>query len=138
MPTINRLTLERGRAKYAYDCAIEGKGIAKHKEYKQYVKKTLPMIKTNGLGATLAFIKSKSEVKQESKGYAYFTLNEHLKSWLSQGGLININTDDDLVKAVISTQTSAEYRAITIEVLAFLKWLKRFAEGLIEGEAADD
>lgn len=138
MPDVNRLTLERGRAKYAYDCAIEGRGIVKHKEYKQYVKKTLPMIKTNGLGATLAFIKSKSDPNEQAKGYAYYKLNEHLKCWLNQGSLISVNIDDDLVKAIISIETSAEYRAITIEVLAFLKWLRRFVEGLIEGEVIGD
>ena len=32
------------------------------------------------------------------------------------------------------TQNSNEYRAITNEVMALFTWLRRFAEGLIEGE----
>jgi len=40
---------------------------------------------------------------------------------------------NDLVKWVISCDSST-YRYITQEILAFLNWLKRFAEGLIEEE----
>jgi len=40
---------------------------------------------------------------------------------------------NDFVEWVISCDSS-KYRYITKEILAFLNWLKRFAEGLIEVE----
>ncbi|HBK54138.1 MAG TPA: type III-B CRISPR module-associated protein Cmr5, partial [Syntrophomonas wolfei] len=42
-----------------------------------------------------------------------------------------------LVKCLISLP-SVEYRTATVEVLALFNWLRRFAEGLIEGVVEDE
>ena len=91
------------------------------------------LIKTTGLGSTFAFIKSKS-----SKD-AYQLIYNQTKQWLNKDDkkLIDIKENDDLVDKIISLD-SPEYRAVTIEVLAFFNWLRRFADGLIEGEAGDE
>jgi CRISPR-associated protein Cmr5 len=126
-----RTGLEQGRAKVAYGFATEGKqgkDGAKSKEYKSYCKKIPMMIKTNGLGATYAFMKS--------KGGTYTLLYQQTYEWLQQDdklGIFNSAQSDDLVEIIIS-QNSAEYRYLTIEVLALFNWLRRFAEGLIDGE----
>lgn len=99
------------------------------KEYKAYVKKIPMMIKTNGLGATLAFVKSK-EKKKIAYELIYNQLGERLRSQMLIG-------NGDLVNEVIN-QSSSEYRAITVETLALFNWLRRFAEGLIQGEADGD
>ncbi len=78
MPESNRVGLERGRAKFAYDKANSA---ITNKEYKQWAKKVPMMIKTNGLGATLAFLKSKEKDKQgklTEKGLLY----QHISDWL--------------------------------------------------------
>ncbi|ACF13408.1 CRISPR-associated protein, Cmr5 family [Chloroherpeton thalassium ATCC 35110] len=137
MPEVNRLSLERGRAKFAYDCAVDGSKINKKKEYKSYVKKLPMLIKVNGLGASISFINSKSEKDQNKKGYSYYLLSNHLTEWLTKSGTISLQENQGLADFIIS-QPSQKYRHITIEVLAFLAWLKRFAEGLIEGEAEGD
>jgi len=131
--------LEQGRAKFAYDCALNGSKIAKKKEYKSYVRKVPMLIKTNGLGSTFAFIKSKSSNDQSKTGYAYHLIYEQTKQWLKKDekSLLSINENDDLVEKIISLD-SPEYRAITNEVLAFFNWLTRFAEGLIEEEAENE
>ncbi|GBE54825.1 CRISPR system Cmr subunit Cmr5 [archaeon BMS3Bbin15] len=131
--------LEQGRAKFAYDCAKKGSEIEKRKEYKSYVKKIPMLIKTNGLGATFAFIKSKSTSDKKKAGYAYQLIYNQTKDWLKNDNkrLLNIGKDDDLVEKIISLD-SVEYRTVTIEVLAFFNWLKRFAEGLIEEEAGNE
>jgi len=124
MATIQKL--ESGRAEFAYKCAKEG--ISLGKEYKSYVKKIPMLIKTNGLGATFAFMKA--------KGGTYDTIYKQTYKWLKEDnklGLFKQNENEDLV-AVIIKQKSAEYRALTNEVMAFFAWLKRFAEGLIEGD----
>lgn len=122
----NLQILEQGRAEFAYRKAQEG--INKHgKEYKQYAKKLPMLIKTNGLGPTLAFIKS--------KGGTYETLYNHIAEWLKKDikfGIFNDqNKSKDLLEAIISLN-SPEYRAVTNETIAFLTWLKRLADGLID------
>ena len=125
MKTINKL--ENGRAAFAYQCAEKGKklGEKKSKEYKSYVKKIPMLIKTNGLGATVAFMKS--------KGGTYDTIYNQLAEWFrKEENPIKFEVKD-LAKDVCEMD-SQQYRAITKETLAFFNWLRRFAEGLIEGE----
>jgi CRISPR-associated protein Cmr5 len=137
MPEIKRNAIERGRAKFAYDCVTEVVAISKNKEYKAYAKKLPMMIKTNGLGAALAFCRSKISDDTSKSGYAYKKLYEHITEWMKQDDkqLLELSATEDLVEKVVSLEDSSEYRAVTVEVLAFLTWLRRFAEGLIEGEA---
>jgi len=101
------------------------------KNYRSYVKKIPTMILSNGLGQTLAFIKSKSE-----KGNAYKLIYEQLTEYMRSPYTTRMQMPEDkkdLVEWVISCD-SEKYRYITQEILAFLNWLKRFAEGLIEEE----
>ena len=128
-------SLEQGRAKFAYDCAVIGSGITKKSEYRAYVKKIPMLIKTNGLGATFAFIKSKSISDESKSGYAYHLIYEHTTEWLRNDpkNLLELNENQDLAEKIVSLD-SPQYRAATNEVLAFFTWLRRFAEGLIESE----
>ncbi len=144
MNDTNRTALEQGRASSAYKYAVVGKALGggpkkntngnmedskQAKEYKAYCKKIPMMIKTNGLGATYAFIKSKNKE-------AYDLIYKQTHDWLKKDdklGIFASASSDDLVEVIIS-QNSAEYRYLTVEVLALFNWLRRFAEGLIEGE----
>jgi CRISPR-associated protein Cmr5 len=139
--TSNIKGLEQGRAKFAYECAKSAAGQQgkKPKEYKSYAKKMPMMIKTNGLGATLAFALSKSKDK-DGRNTSWGLIYNDVKSWLTHEQkkfLLGNYAGDELADAVIKIE-STEYRAVTIEVLAFLNWLRRFSEGLIEGEAEDN
>jgi len=112
------------------------------KEYKAYVKKIPMMILTNGLGATFAFVYSKKD--KDAYGLIYKQIDE----WLQKNyrtGQCDKNTECykdekesqcskiDLVKWIICLN-SPEYRAVTNELLALFNWLKRFADGMIEGD----
>lgn len=125
--------IEHGRAAFAYAKAEKGSELKGNssKEYKAYTKKIPMLIKTNGLGATLAFIKAKG-----SNNAAYQLLYDQTAEWFTgQGiGLVALAKNDDLVEKIINLNSSA-YRVATKEVLALFTWLRRFAEGLIEGEA---
>jgi CRISPR-associated protein Cmr5 len=139
--TSNIKGLEQARAKFAYEKAksVADQGGKKAKEYKSYAKKLPMMIKTNGLGASLAFALSKSKDK-DGRNTSWGLIYNDVKSWLTQDQkkfLLGTHVNDDLANAVIKLE-SPEYRAVTVEVLAFLNWLRRFAEGLIEGEAEDN
>jgi CRISPR-associated protein Cmr5 len=128
--------LEKGRAEFAYRCVEKAIEIfkdnsKKQKEYKSYARKIPTMILSNGLGQTLAFIKAKSE-----KGNAYDLIYQQLTEYMKSDHTARIKMPqekNDLVEWVISCNSST-YRYITQEILAFLNWLKRFAEGLIEVE----
>lgn len=103
------------------------------KEYKSYVKKIPMLIKTNGLGTTFAFVFSKADAKSP-----YKLIYHQTRAWLQHDpkGLIQLSDDSELAQEFVN-QNSSEYRTITVEILAFFGWLRRFAEGLIEGEAED-
>ncbi|MFN4254819.1 MAG: type III-B CRISPR module-associated protein Cmr5 [Saprospiraceae bacterium] len=132
--------LEEGRAKFAFDKATAAAANqSKKKDYKQYAKKMPMMIKSNGLGASIAFAFSKSKDK-EGRITAWGLLYNDIDGWLrtdKKALLGNIGQNAQLADVIISLN-SAEYRAVAVEVLAFLNWLRRFAEGLIEGEAEDN
>jgi len=128
----NITKLEKGRAEFAYKCAVEAKDKEDKNfksEYRSHVKKIPTMILSNGLGQTLAFIKSKSK-----KGNAYELIYKQLMDYMKSEHTSRINMpngEDDLTKWVINVDSST-YRYITQEILAFLNWLRRFAEGLIK------
>jgi CRISPR-associated protein Cmr5 len=152
--------LEEGRAEFAYRCAEEGKKIQtlseidgkfyKDDKYKSYARKFPPLIKTNGLGATLAFYYSKrtKDKKNEPAGLkknpynAYDLIYKQLDDWLKDercfmSAIIKEADGSHLLEKVISLN-SPEYRAVTAEVLAFMTWVGRFAEGLIEEEGSNE
>lgn len=136
-------SIERERAKRAYQCAEEGSKIDKSNEYKAYVQKIPMLIKTNGLGAAFAFVKAKSSDDKGKVGYAYKLIYEQTTNWLKSEpkelivDKLSLKKTDgsieekDLIEVLIN-RNSSEYRAVTNEVFAFFIWLKRFAEGLIE------
>lgn len=145
--------IEQGRADYAYKCVLEGKNLNSPSKvdvaYKSYTRKIPTLIKTNGLGATFAFILSKSKKDETSKGHAYERIYKQVDNWLraeTHGAFENIfqftpktraiNGQEqpiELVEALVQLNSS-EYRAVTNEVITLFGWLKRFSEGLIDGE----
>lgn len=134
----SRTTLEQGRAAKAYEYVEAGAKLSKAKEYKAYVKKMPMLIKTNGLGAAITF----AFAKGASNGIAnqrdpWGLLYHQIETWLKEGQP-NLSNARDMTLAKILTETSStNYRSMTVEVLALLNWLKRFADALIEGESQD-
>ena len=132
--------IEQGRAKKAYDYVLEIKKDLQEgnqKKYKSYVMKLPMLIKTNGLGSALAFAIAKGKVNDNKD--PWWRLYSQINEWVRENKsfLLEENPKHDLVEAVIS-RNSSEYRALTIEIISFLTWLRRFAEGLIEGEPEVD
>ena len=135
--------LENGRAEFAYRCVNEAKqpDTSKYKEnissdYKAYIKKISPLVMTNGIGNTLAYIVSKGKAhNKKEKNNAYDLIYAQLSAWLSNenNGCILLPSDTYLLEFIIS-QPSTVYRQITTETLAFLNWLRRLSEGMIEGD----
>lgn len=125
--------IEEGRAIFAYRCVESindelDKDIAKY--YKSYVKRIPAMIKNNGLGPAIAFIYSKGKDADKRDKKAYFNLYNHIESRLKEIELLEEN--DKLIETILEVD-SLKYREITIEVLALFNWLRRIADGMIEG-----
>lgn len=123
--------IEQGRASFAFE---EVKNFVSNKkdkgsEYKSYVKKIPMLIKTNGLGATLAFMYSK-------KG-TYEDILKTIIAWITDKDtkkLMTIKKDGDVsifINELLKVENST-YKAITYETLEILGWMRRFAEGMVE------
>ena len=119
--------IEQGRAEYAYKCAEDGSKKDFKSEYKSYVKKIPMLIKTNGLGATMAFVFSKSKGKEDN---AYGLIYKQTAEWIKERTIVKDFEQKKLAKELTEINSS-EYRAVTNEILALFTWLRRFAEGLI-------
>ncbi len=124
--------IEQGRAKFAYDCVNEvaqNSGEDLKKKYKSGAKKLPVLIKTNGLGQTLAFINKRDSGNEK--------LYDMIGQWLSCKQLIELDDNADLVEVVIS-KPSNEYQRMTTETLALLNWVRRFVDGLMKNVEGDN
>jgi len=121
-------TLEQKRAKHAWDCVQKVKSQPFASDYRSIAVKVPSLILTNGLGQTLAFLKAKGKNEPANE---HEILYKHIEEWLQRQLGINKNLLDWLV----NNATSQQYRLATMEALALLQWLKRFAEAeLPKGE----
>jgi len=116
-------TLEQGRALKAYQFVdnIKKEHINDFKEYSQNLKKLPMLIKTNGLGNSLAFAKAKWS-------YIYDQISEWILKLDSK--VLLKHTDNKELLALLIETDSTTYRAVTVETIALLSWMKRIAEGM--------
>ncbi|MGQ9532515.1 MAG: type III-B CRISPR module-associated protein Cmr5 [Desulfotomaculales bacterium] len=129
-----RRSLEQERASFAWDCIERVKGKAYEKEYSGLAKAAPADIQANGLGQTLAFWRAKGWEKGKPKdggANAHYQLLEHVSEWVGRRlGLKDIKLLDWTVRRA----TTEDYRRATAEAMAFLLWLRRFAEAELGGE----
>jgi len=132
------INIEQTRAAYAFAQVASAKESlqTKAKEYKSYSRKIPMLIKSSGLGSTIAFIYAKGfKGGRVQEREAYGLLYQQTERWLQQQGYLA--EGEKMIHGVIS-KDSKEYRAITNEIFALYNWLRRFAEGMIEGEAEEN
>jgi len=124
-------TREQQIATRAANCISEVKKEEKlAKRYGTLARKLPSLVLTNGLGQTLAFLKSKGYSQGTPKPDAAEALiYKHLC------GHLLTSKDSDLLDTIMG-ENSLEYRYHTAEALAFAGWLKRFAEAELEAEEA--
>lgn len=124
--------IENSRAIFAYQ-AVE-QFVSKHyqeqsNEYRSYIKKMPMMIKTNGLGQTLAFYYSQKD--KAAYEAVYDNIDLYLKKNQQRLQLSDEQCQMELVKMVIQL-SSRDYRLLTMELMALLNWMRRFVEGKIK------
>ena len=122
--------IEQGRATHAFK-VVQAVNDSLKKEYKSAAKKLPVLIKMNGLGQSLAFLKSKGEKDKDKPKNAHDRLYEHIGNWLQTEDEKRLVPKGELVKNVIELP-SPIYRQVTVETLALLNWIRRFVDGLIE------
>lgn len=124
----NKQTIDQRRAKQAWD---DVKGVdEKHRDtlgrkYNSLARSAPAMVQSNGLGQTLAFFRAKAG---PSRSGEHWLLYSHLSQWvLSQ---LMVTDNNDLLDWIVQQDTQS-YRRATSETLAYLSWLKRFAEAVL-------
>ncbi|MBZ0181537.1 MAG: type III-B CRISPR module-associated protein Cmr5 [Melioribacteraceae bacterium] len=124
-------TTEQIKSEFAFNFAKNASALGSN--YKNYVKKLPMLIKTNGLGASFAFMFSK---KYKEEGKYWNQIGSDIYNWLKNQNKFDGNKVKNFEELVahLNTVNSIEYRMLTAEVLSFLTWLRRFADGLIKGE----
>jgi CRISPR-associated protein Cmr5 len=134
IPQSRQRILEQQRAAFAWQCvqAVQRTDFAS--EYGQLAREAASLVQMHGLGQTLAFLMSKKPKKLEDVN-AHLQLARDLSRWVSQQLLGTPR--DDLREWIVRQASVAEYRRATLEALAFLAWLKRFAEAELVKEGAN-
>ena len=127
-----RKGIEQGRATYAFakvDSVSKNGSDNLKKTYKTAAKKLPVLIKTNGLGQSLAFIKKRNG--------GYDKLYEQVGEWLQTEDTQGLVPQGELVEQVIQLESPA-YRQVTVETLALLNWVRRFVDGLMKDVEEDN
>jgi CRISPR-associated protein Cmr5 len=106
--------LDRCRAEAAWKAVQEI--AATDKEYGSLAREMPTLIQVNGLAQTLAFLKAKNKTHHQN-------MFKHLSGWVCQ----QLGLQSNLLESVLGMDSQL-YRRATAESLAFLQWLKRFAE----------
>lgn len=142
-------SLEQERAKAAWDKVVSvrdhgrnQKGESYAKEYGSLARSAPVDIQANGLGQMLAFWRAKGYTQGRPKDgdNEHARLYQDVSAWVvGQLRELGVGFPDDmpdLLEWVIKKAQPDEYRWATMEAIAFLIWIKRFAEAELprEGE----
>lgn len=112
-------TLQQKRAAHAW-ASIEQVPAGVQKKYGSLVRGLPALVQSDGLAQTLAFLKAKAGGKVDKEHMVAYS---HIADWVSK----ELQANGDLLVWLLGNST-AEYRRATAEALAYLSWLKRFAE----------
>ena len=124
-------TLDQKRAKQAWDDiqSIASRPDDFKKKYGSLARRVPMLVLTNGLGQTLAFLRSKGKNDPSDEHTILFN---HLSQWTMSQVAPNVN-NQNLLDWILNNDSTA-YRRATTEALAYLSWLKRFAEAELPTE----
>lgn len=130
-------TIEQERAAAAWGNITEVRPQEHQGRYGALTKKFPTMVLTNGLGQTLAFLRSKGSKPQHRELYA------HISAWVAKQVYGCDEGDDQLLERLMGVVAECEsdsntYRRATTEALAFAVWLKRFAEAELDIQEGED
>jgi len=125
---MSKRLIEIKRAEHSFNSLKAFNG--KKDEMKSYIKKMPMLIKTNGLGQTFAFYFSKGRSDEHGK------ILDILANYFSYHNILKANNSEALLTEIIALDAN-KYRMITKETIAYLNWLRRFADGLLKSNDGD-
>lgn len=108
---------EQEIAEQAWKAVLTMKSKPDETKYRSLVRGATADLQISGLGQFLAFLKSKGKGE-------HIALYNHIKVYLSQK---NSQCSDPL-EWIATKASSTDYRKATTETMAYLLWVKRFAE----------
>mgnify|MGYP002622378200 CR=1 FL=1 len=114
----------------------QGKAKKYPQEYLSYANSLPANIVMNGLGQACAMLLAQAKGKQANED-AHRLLYDHLHGWLCQGEHAVYANQACLVQAVIGSGQRQYIRA-QVEALAYLEWLKKFAQAYLSEVEAQD
>lgn len=118
-------TLQQKRAAHAWDC-IEKVPTGIQKKYGSLVRGLPALVQSDGLGQMLAFLKAVDGRSKNKGNTPEIESYRHISAWASHKDSA-LDAQGDLLEWLLK-QSTTEYRRATAETLAYLSWLKRFAE----------
>ena len=124
----NKPTLEQQRAAHALKSVHDLEQAPFGKHYRSYAESRPATIVMNGLGQACATLLSAANGDGDRE-QAYKSLHHHLQAWLcrKEGVYPNANS---LIDAIVK-HGQAEYVHAQSEALAYLVWLKKFAQAFL-------
>lgn len=102
-------------------------------KYAGLARKTPASVQSSGLGQSLAFLRAKAGQNRTDE---HWTMYVHISAWVI-GQIRPAEKPDHFLEWVIEQDTSM-YRRATAEAMAYLNWLKRFAEALLPPPKDED
>jgi CRISPR-associated protein Cmr5 len=130
-----RRALEQERAADAWNQVNQVKEKGYSKEYGSLARSASANIMANGLGQTLAFWRAKGldRGRPANNGEnAHWQILSHVSDWVKKQ--LGFEHDDGLLGWIVEDAKTDQYRQATTETIAYLSWLKRFAEAELGAE----
>ena len=134
-------TIEQKRSEFALKCVEKVREKEFAGNYKGLVKKFPMMVLKNGLLQTIAFVEAKGKIKSDiEKGQKqHKEFYKHIKAYLTEISPLSFPTpENQILSDALSKISVAQYRNITSDILAFAKWLGKYAEALVKEEAKEE
>ncbi|AST00690.1 MULTISPECIES: type III-B CRISPR module-associated protein Cmr5 [Geobacillus] len=126
---VKRVGIENGRASFAFQEVKQAKERLRgsFENYRSYVKKMPSLIQVNGLGQALAFC--------FQKGKEYKMIYQSLAKWMKTQFPDQFSMKNQEFVEVVVNLSSADYRLWTMEAMALLDWMRKFADGMAKDDA---
>lgn len=119
-----RRIIEQDRAQAAWRAIEEMRSSDQRDDYGTRARGLPAMLQTNGLGATMAFLKARTE-KYPAAGRLYEDVSKRVVDYLEYEPT---NQRDKHLMNLIQNADTETYRRATTEAIAFSIWLKRYCE----------
>jgi len=129
------LEQERAARAWTFVTQVRDNGKDYAKEYGSLAKSAPADIQSNGLGQTLAFWRAKGYDRGKPKANganAHYQLLVHVSEWTRNQ--LKLSNSKEVLEWVAKDASTDQYRRATTEAIAFLSWVKRFAEAELGGE----